>query len=157
EQGVTTRQVVVGQRIGRTELHEPLVDLQPFGIAALESQVRPLGAKDIDIAGMVFEDAAEEIELEIELALLGQAGEGATGRRGRLGTFVGLLARFRHGVPLQVMQTDGLRGPLSKRLLDYNCSPGKCKPKQAPRTFLSAHDESLPSVLTRVAMATSGR
>ena len=38
EQGVAARQIVVGQRVVGTQLHQPLVDLQALGETALERQ-----------------------------------------------------------------------------------------------------------------------
>ena len=73
EQGVAAGEVVVGQRVVGPQLHQPLVDLQPLGVAALERQVVAHDAQHVDVVGLALEDAAEEVELEIELALVGQA------------------------------------------------------------------------------------
>src|SRR5262249_38764356 len=71
EQRIAAGEVVVGERIGRTQEDQTLVDLQPLGIAATQGQVVAVHAEDVDVVGMAFEDASEEIELEVELALVG--------------------------------------------------------------------------------------
>src|SRR5262249_16830225 len=92
--------IVMRQWIGRSELHEPFVELQALRIAALESKVVAVGAEDVDIAGKAFEDAIVKIELEIELGLFGETCQQATcGCRFR--PLMRVLARLSHGFPLQ--------------------------------------------------------
>ena len=73
----------MGQGVVRAELDQPLVDLQPVGVAALEGQVVAVGPEDVDVSFVPLEDAAEEVQLEVELRLLGQAGQGQARRRFR--------------------------------------------------------------------------
>jgi hypothetical protein len=70
-------EVVVSQRVVRAEFDEAFVDLQPLGIAALEREVVAVDAKNVNIVGVTFEDAAEEVDLEVDLALVGRPGGGA--------------------------------------------------------------------------------
>jgi hypothetical protein len=65
--------------IGGSELHEPLVDVHAFGIAALEREVVSLNSQDIDIIGIAVEHAGEEVYFEIELRLIGGLDESAAG------------------------------------------------------------------------------
>src|SRR5262249_27354051 len=95
EQGVAARQVVVGQRVVGTDLHQTLIDLQAVGETALERQQVAHDAEDIDVIGAAAEDALEEIQLEIQLVLVGHASRRLAGERG-LGPFVEVLAWLRH-------------------------------------------------------------
>ena len=49
---------------------EAAVDLESVGKAALERQVVAVGAKHVEELRIALEDGIEEIEFEIELALL---------------------------------------------------------------------------------------
>ena len=71
EQRVAARQVVVRQRVVGPQLNQTLVDLQTLGVAALKRKVVALDAQDIDIGGMAVENAAEEIDFEVQLTLVG--------------------------------------------------------------------------------------
>ena len=70
EQGIATGEVVMGQRISGTEVNEAFVDLQALGIAAFERQIVALDTKHVHVIGVLFQNAAKKLYLEIELALI---------------------------------------------------------------------------------------
>ena len=59
----------MGERIPRAQIDESAVDLQAVGESALEREVVAMHAEHIDEVGIAAQNRAEEIELEIELAL----------------------------------------------------------------------------------------
>src|SRR5262245_15931695 len=94
--GVAAGQVVVGQRVGGTQLHQAAVDLKPLGVAALDRQQLAHQPQDVDIVGNALEDAGEEVQLEVDLVLVGAPG-GAAGVGP--GAFVEVLAEVCHLLP----------------------------------------------------------
>src|SRR5262249_42964490 len=104
---------------------------------ALESQVVGVGAKGINVTGMPVEDAAEEVEFEIELALVGEPIEVAADRSG-LGTFVGLLALVSHVFALSNPAGPAGAGPVSATTMIITARRGSAKArgriKSAPLT-----------------------
>src|SRR5262249_44422824 len=74
--------------------------LQALGVAALERQVVALHAQHVHVAGAALEDAAEELQLEVELALVRRANRRAGGA-GRLRAFRRVLVLVCHDFPLR--------------------------------------------------------
>src|SRR5207248_1456309 len=70
-------------------------NLQPLSVAALQGKVVAHDAEHVHEIGLALEDAAVEVELEVELALFGGVGQLA-GDGGRFGTFARMLPRLRH-------------------------------------------------------------
>src|SRR5262249_8265342 len=102
------------ERIAGPELDEPLVDVKAFSVAALESQVVALDAKHIDVFGMAVENARKELDLKIQLRLIGSFDERVAG-----GQWLGprRLSLAGHGKPLWQ------RGGRSQLRLHYSGSP----------------------------------
>src|SRR5215469_8322907 len=86
------------QRVVRSQLHEPFVNLQPVGISAFERQQVAHYSKHIDIVGQPAQDAPEEFDFKVDLARITEPRLRRT-RRNRFVPFVGVLARMRHGLP----------------------------------------------------------
>ena len=87
EKGVGASQIVMSQSVARPKLDQPPIDLQPVTVPAFEGQIVAMGAEDVDIPVIEFEDGAEEPQFEIELALFGKV-------RQRGGTSFGLGSAF---------------------------------------------------------------
>ena len=85
----------MSQRVARPQLHELAVDDHALFEASLEREIVAHHAQDVDIVGLAFEDAAEKINFEIKLALIGQAGQRRAGGSG-FGSFIGVLTLLSH-------------------------------------------------------------
>src|SRR5262249_2290167 len=130
QQGVAAGEVVVGQRVVGAELHQALVDLHPLGVAALEREVVPLDAQDVHVFGVALEDAAEELELEVQLVLVRPPDGCAAGARD-VGSLVRVLALVCHGSPCDEAEGPGRCGrPSSTRM---SADAGPVKPARKPR------------------------
>jgi hypothetical protein len=70
----------MSERVGGPKLDEAFVELESFSVAAFEGEVVRVSAERINVTGMPVQDAAEEIEFEIKLALIGKPGQVATDR-----------------------------------------------------------------------------
>ncbi len=81
DEAKTTGQVVMGQGIAGTKVHQAFVDVEAFGEPTLEREVVALNPQHVYIVGVSFQDASKEIQFKIKLAQLGVTNHRATGRR----------------------------------------------------------------------------
>jgi len=95
EQGVAARKIVVCQGIVGAEADEALIDLQTLGETALEREIVALDAENIDKIGVPLEKAAEEFQLEIQLALFVRTNQRGAAC-GSVRFFLGVLPLVRH-------------------------------------------------------------
>src|SRR5262249_47461934 len=72
--------------------------MQPLGITALKGQQVAHDAKHVDIVRLPVQNASEEIQFKIYLALINQSAHWRAGG-GWFVPFVGVLAWMRHGLP----------------------------------------------------------
>src|SRR5262249_37198089 len=80
-QRVGAGQVVVRQRVVGPKTHQPLVDAQALGESALERQQVAQDAERVYVVRRPPDHAAEERQLELQLALLGGTRPGLARRR----------------------------------------------------------------------------
>src|SRR5262249_44721809 len=114
-----------------------LIDLQAVRETPLERQQVAHDAEDIDVVGATTQDALEEIQLEIQLVLIGNASRRLAADR-RLGPFVEVLALLRHWLSPAWSGWARKRAP-SRRWtppvrirFDYNRYHEKCKGCRRP-------------------------
>jgi hypothetical protein len=72
EQRVTTSEIVPGHWFVGEQADEAPIDLEGTSIVSARGEVMPVGTQDDRVEGVAFQQASEELQLEVELALFAE-------------------------------------------------------------------------------------